>query len=185
MKILALSASPRRHSNSAELVDELLAAAQQAGAETERVDLNPLNIRGCQGDLVCKWDGRCCQPDDMQAIYDKIDAADAVVFASPVYGFTVSAQLKAVLDRLFAYLNKDLSTRIAKTKKSALIVTQANDDEDLFLSYLSSVPKVLEMTGFGKTHLLLGAGLSAPGVAAQRPDLVQRAREIGRQLTLP
>jgi multimeric flavodoxin WrbA len=132
--------------------------------------------------MACKKHGRCGQRDDMQAIYEKIDAADAVVFASPVYVFTVNAQLKTVLDRLFAYLNMDLSTRIQPAKRSALIVTQGQPDEQLFMPYLAAVPKALELAGFGKTHVLVGAGLGAPEAASQRPDLRQRAREIGKRL---
>lgn len=182
MKILALSASPHLHGNSAHLVDELLAGAREAGAQTERLDLNPMHIRGCQGDYACKKTGRCGLKDDMQAIYDKIDGADAVVFASPVYVFTVNAQLKTVMDRLFAYLNPDLSTRIQPPKRSAVILTQGQADAELFMPYLNAVPKALELAGFGQPHVLLGAGLGAPDAAAQRADLQARAREIGKRL---
>ncbi len=182
MKILALSASPRPHGNSAQLVDELLASAREAGAQTERLDLNPLHIRGCQGDMACKRHGRCGVKDDMQAIYDKIDAADAVVFASPVYMFTVNAQLKTVLDRLFHYMNADLTSRITPPKRSALIVTQGQTDAQLFMPYLEAVPRALGFMGFGQTEVLVGTGLGAPDATAQRPDLRERAREIGRRL---
>ena len=182
MKILALSASPRLHGNSAHLVDQLLTAAREAGAQTERLDLNPMQIRGCQGDFACKKHGRCGVRDDMQAIYDKIDQADAVVFSSPVYMLSVNAQLKTVLDRLFHYLNVDLTSRIQPPKRSALILTQGQADGDLFMPYLEAVPKALALLGFGQTHLLLGAGLGAPDAVVQRPELLARAREIGKQL---
>lgn len=184
MKILALSASPHPQGNSAHLVEELLAAAREAGAETERLDLNPLTIRGCQGDYACKRQGRCGVQDDMQGIYDKIDGADAVVFASPVYVLTVNAQLKTVLDRLFAYLNFDLTTRIQPPKRSAFIVTQGQADASLFRPYLDAVPKALELAGFGTPQVLVGAGLGAADAASKRPDLRDRAREIGRRLAL-
>ena len=182
MKILALSASPHLSGNSAHLVDQLLAAASEAGAQTERVDVNTLQIRGCQGDFACKKTGRCIQQDDMQALYDKIDRADAVVFASPVYMGDVNAQLKTVQDRLFQYLNMDLSSRIQPPKRSVFIATQANPDGRLFLGQLEAFPKVLGVLGFGEPQVLLGTGLGAPDAAAQRSDLVAQARELGRKL---
>lgn len=182
MKILALSASPNPKGNSAHLVDQLLAGAQEAGAETERLDLNAMQIRGCQGDYACKKTGRCGVRDDMQALYDRIDEADAVVFASPVYMLTVNAHLKAVLERLYQYMNMDLSTRIHPAKRSALIVTQGQGDANLFLAHLDAVPKSLKMLGFGDTEVLVGNGLLGPDAAAKRPDLQIRAREIGKRL---
>ncbi len=182
MKVLALSASPNLNGNSAHLLDQLLEGAREAGAETERLDVSRMQIRGCQGDFACKKSGRCAIKDDMQAIYDKIDQADSVVFTSPVYMGTVNAQLKAVLDRLFQYMNMDLSTRIQPAKRSALIVTQGQPDEALFRAYLNAVPGALNHLGFGDTEVLVGGGLRAQGDAAQRPDLQARAREIGKRL---
>ena len=182
MKILALSASPHLNGNSARLVDEVLAGARETGAEGERIDLNTLQIRGCQGDYACKKHGRCGVKDDMQVLYDKIDAADAVVFASPVYGFTVSAQLKTVLDRMFSYLNMDLTTRISPAKRSALILAQGQADSQAFMPFLEAVPRSLGMLGFGKTEVLVGAGLYAVTDAAQQPELLSRARDLGRRL---
>lgn len=182
MKILALSASPNPNGNSAHLVDQLLAAAREAGAQTERIDVNALRVRGCQADYSCKKTGRCFQQDDMQAVYDKIDQADAVVFASPVYMGDVNGQMKTVLDRLFQYLNMDLTSRIQPAKRSVFLATQANPDGRLFLNQLEAFPKVLGVLGFGEPVVLVGQGLGGPDASAQRPDLADRAREIGRQL---
>jgi len=182
MKILALSASPHVHGNSAHLVDELLAGAREAGAETERLDLNALSIRGCQGDFACKRTGRCFQQDDMQAVYDKIDGADAVVFASPVYMGDVNGQLKTALDRLFPYIDMNLVSRIDPPKRSVFIATQAQPDGKVFLDQLAALPKVLKALGFGETEVFLGTGLGGPDAAAKRPDLEAGARDLGRKL---
>lgn len=182
MKILALSASPRLQGNSAHLVDHLLAAAREAGAQTERLDLNPLHIRGCQADYACKRTGRCGVKDDMQALYDKIDAADAVVFASPIYGYTVSAQLKTVFDRLFSYLNMDMTTRMVPSKRSALILTQGAADPQAFVDNLAYIPAAFERIGLGRPRMLIGADLGEASAATRRDDLVVRARELGKAL---
>jgi multimeric flavodoxin WrbA len=185
MKILALSASPHANGNSARLVDELLSGAREAGAQTERLDLNRLHIRGCQGDYACKRHGRCGVKDDMQTVYDKIDDADAVVFASPVYMGTINAQLKTTLDRLYQYLNPDMTSRIQPPKRSALVITQGQPDEDKFAQHLQAVPWSLGLLGFGRTEVLLGGGLRDLDAAGQRPELLARARELGRKLAQP
>ena len=182
MKILALSASPHANGNSAHLIDELLAGAREAGADTERLDVNLMEIRGCQGDFICKKAGRCALKDDMQIVYDKIDRADAVVFASPVYMGDVNAQLKTVLDRLFPYVDMNLASRIVPPKRSVLIATQAQPDGKVFLDQLAAFPKVLKALGFGEAEIFLGTGLGGPDAAAKRPDLEAGARELGRKL---
>jgi multimeric flavodoxin WrbA len=182
MKILALSASPHAQGNSAFLLDECLAGAREMGAETERLDVNQLHIRGCQADYACKTVGHCVTKDDMQAIYARIEAADAVVFASPVYMGSVNAQLKTVLDRLYCYLNNDHTSRLVPAKRSALIVSQGQPDAQLFAQRLEAVPVALKLCGFGDTEVLVGNGLRTPEAASQRADLVARAREAGRRL---
>ena len=182
MKILALSASPHANGNSARLVDELLSGAREAGAQTERLDLNRLHIRGCQGDYACKSQGRCVMRDDMQGIYDRIDQADAVVFASPIYMWSVNAQLKTVLDRLFSYLNPDLTSRLPRGKRAALLVTQGQPDAGKFLASLEVSTGAMQLLGFEGAELLVAEGMRGLEDAAARPDLIQKARNLGRRL---
>ena len=182
MKILALNTSPHAHGNTRFLVDQLLESARESGAETERVDVNPLTLRGCQGDYACKSRGRCVVQDDMQGIYDRIDQADAVVFASPIYMWSVNAQLKTVLDRLFCYLNPDLSSRIPSGKRAALLVTQGQPDAGKFLGSLDLTAGALRLMGFAGAELLVAQGVSGLEDAAARPDLIQRVRSLGQRL---
>ena len=182
MKILALSASPHPHGNSRFLVDQLLQAAQESGAETERLDINSMSIRGCQGDYACKSKGRCVVRDEMQGIYDRIDQADAVVFASPIYMWSVNAQLKTVLDRLFSYLNPDLTSRLPRGKRAALLVTQGQPDAGQFLGSLNLTTGAMKLLGFEGAELLVAEGVGGLEDAAARPDLISRARGLGQRL---
>lgn len=182
MKVLALSASPRIQGNSAFLVDQVLEGAREVGAETERVDLNLLSFRGCQGDFACKSTGRCAQQDDMQGVYDKLDQADAVVFASPVYMGGINAQLKTAIDRLFSYLKLDMTNSVKPGMRSALVVSQNQPGADVFQSSLDNTAASLGFLGFGRAEVLVGGGLGLEGAARQRPDLVSKARDLGRRL---
>jgi multimeric flavodoxin WrbA len=184
MKILALNTSPHAHGNTRFLLDQLLEAAQAAGAETELLQINPLKIRGCQGDYGCKTRGRCVMQDDMQGVYDRIDQADVVVFGSPVYMWNVSAQLKTVLDRLFCYLNLDHTSRLAPGKRSVVLVAQNQPDGDRFKGSLDPIVGVLQLLGFAEAELLVAPGVGGLEAAAARPDLVQAARSLGERLAV-
>jgi len=107
MKILALNGSNRgRRGHTAFLVERLFRGARAAGAECEEVTLADLKIERC---LMCDrcqrcGDGRCVHDDkdDVRAVFDKMAAADIVVYATPIYIFGVSALLKSLLERFYA-----------------------------------------------------------------------------------
>ena len=102
-KILILSSSPRRGGNSDTLCDEFLRGATEAGNEAEKIFLRDKNINYCTGCSVCSMYGKPCpQKDDMSEIIEKMLAADVIVMATPVYFYTMSAQMKTLIDRCCA-----------------------------------------------------------------------------------
>ena len=108
-KILAFMGSPRKNGNTSALVQEVLRGAKAAGAETKLIYVADLNMKGCQSCYSCKMkekpERRCIINDDMSPFYEEIEAADAVVFGSPVYMGTMIAQLKTVFDRFYPYIS--------------------------------------------------------------------------------
>lgn len=102
-KVLILSGSPRKGGNSDLLCDEFLRGAQKAGNDVEKVFLADKKIGYCKACYYCKnHDGACAIQDDMAEILDKMQAADVIVMASPVYFYSIDAQMKAVIDRSVA-----------------------------------------------------------------------------------
>ena len=102
-KVLILSGSPRHGGNSDTLCDQFLKGASEAGHDVEKYFISAHNIGFCSACYYCSsHDGVCCKKDDMNALMPKILEADVLVFASPVYMYSVSAQLKAVFDRMVA-----------------------------------------------------------------------------------
>lgn len=99
VKVLGIVASPRRKGNSEILLDKVLAGAFSKGAKTEKVVLNNLSIRPCQGCERCRKNGICFIKDDMRGLYKKLKEANAIVVASPVYFGSITAQLKLMIDR--------------------------------------------------------------------------------------
>lgn len=101
-QVLILSSSPRKNGNSSILCDEFLKGASEAGHTVEKIVLADKKINYCTGCYACKRTGKCAQKDDMAAILDKMVLADVIVLATPVYFYTMCAQLKTVIDRTVA-----------------------------------------------------------------------------------
>ena len=102
MKIIVLNGSPRKNGNT-EIMVQTFADTAKKNHQVEILNIAPMNIRGCLGCKYC-WahQGECVQKDDMQNVIEKLKDADMVVFASPIYWFDITAQLKTVIDRLYA-----------------------------------------------------------------------------------
>lgn len=101
IKILALCGSPRKdNSRTAWLVQKVLSAAQERGAQTEFIDVTRLNIGPCFACDRCHHLGECVQKDEFNETFDKMLAADGIVLGSPVYIYHIAAQLKTFIDRL-------------------------------------------------------------------------------------
>ena len=123
MNILVLNGSPRKNGNTEIMADAFIEGARKKGHMGEKMNLGNRKIAPC---LACEFcfthNGVCVQKDDMAEILDKVDSADMIVFASPVYWFSISAQLKAAIDRLYARARKGFNIRYA-----ALLLDSASD----------------------------------------------------------
>jgi multimeric flavodoxin WrbA len=102
MKILAICCSPRKKGNTEILLKEALAAAKKEGAEVEFFTVAGKTIGPCLACNSCRKEGVCAQKDDMQSLYDKLLAADGIIWGTPVYFYNMTAQCKVVIDRTIA-----------------------------------------------------------------------------------
>ncbi|MEG0250835.1 MAG: flavodoxin family protein [Peptostreptococcus sp.] len=100
-KILVLSASPRRHGNSDSLSDEFIRGAKDSGNDVEKIFLRDKRIEYCNGCGACLKTHKCVIKDDMEEILGKMSNADVIVMATPVYFYSVSAQMKTLIDRTY------------------------------------------------------------------------------------
>ncbi len=104
--ILILSSSPRENGNSNALCDEFMRGAIETSHPVEKVVLAEKKINYCKACYACRTSGNCAQKDDMAPILDSMIAADAIVLATPVYFYSMCAQMKAVIDRTVARYTK-------------------------------------------------------------------------------
>ncbi|MHC9544658.1 MAG: flavodoxin family protein [Vulcanimicrobiota bacterium] len=101
-KVLVLSGSPRKSGNSDLLCDQFVRGALDAGHEVEKIFLGDLKINYCTGCSVCFEKHSCSQHDDMADVLDRMVKADVIVMATPVYFYTMDAQMKTLIDRTCA-----------------------------------------------------------------------------------
>lgn len=104
MKITVITGSPRKKGNTFAMVDSFIRAAESKGHEVVRFDAAMMNIGGCHACMTCFKTGKACSFDDeFNIMAPHILDADAVVFAMPVYWYSIPAQIKGVIDRLFSF----------------------------------------------------------------------------------
>ena len=99
-KVLIISSSPRKGGNSDSLCREFERGALEAGHQVEYVRLAEKNIGYCTGCYACHKMGKCFQDDDMNELQQSLLNADVLVLATPVYFYSMSAQLKTFVDRM-------------------------------------------------------------------------------------
>ncbi len=181
--ILIILGSPRKKGNSAILANQLAEGAANRGANVETVYLNSLKIKPCQGCEKCQDESfyGCAVEDDMNLLYSKLKSADAVVIASPVYWFNVSAQTKIFIDRLYAVgVGKK---NIFKGKKFAILLSYA--DPDPFISgavnalrSFQDICSYLEATIEGMVY----GRANKAGEIKEQTDVMEQAYLLGRNL---
>ncbi|WP_418667577.1 flavodoxin family protein [Allofournierella sp.] len=98
-KILVISSSPRKNGNSEALADAFIEGARDGGSTVEKISLYDKTIGFCRGCLACLKTGRCTIRDDADTIAQKMLTADVLVFATPIYYYEMSGQMKTMLDR--------------------------------------------------------------------------------------
>lgn len=110
--ILVISASLRNGSNSDMLADEFMRGALESGNKAEKITLRGKSINFCKGCLACQKTGKCVIKDDMAEILPKMQQADVICFASPVYFYDMCGQLKIFLDRTNPLFRRNIILRI-------------------------------------------------------------------------
>lgn len=110
-KILVISTSLRNNSNSEILADSFINGAKSAGNDVDKITLKDKNIAFCKGCLSCQKTKKCVINDDAIGIADKMCDADVIVFATPIYYYEMSGQMKTLLDRANSLFARDYHFR--------------------------------------------------------------------------
>ncbi len=190
MKILALSASPRKGGNSDLLLDAAIEAAAGRGAEIEKIHVYDLSIKPCIGCLRCNVIGRCAQKgDDWAAFAAKFMEADALLIAAPVYFWYVPGMLKTLIDRFRSLIQVTMGTehitctpRDWKPKDFGFILTQGEPTGDDLAPAIEMLRTFADKMGRGGAVVgeVLAKGPALKGqVAMNREELAELFTKVG------
>ncbi len=174
--VLILSGSPRKGGNSDLLCDEFMRGAKEAGHEVTKINVADKKIAPCRACYACKGTGKCAIKDDMADILQAMIDADVLVLASPVYFYSIDAQLKALIDRTVArWLEvKDKEfyyiATCADTEKESIETTLA-----CFRGYANCVEGAKEM------GVIYGTGVYEKGEIKNTPAMAE-AYEMGKSV---
>jgi len=135
MKIMTILGSPKKNGNTAKVLG-MFESLIAKGHEVDRVEIADSDVKGCIGCYACQQvpdEPGCVQKDDAVSIFERVMSSDAVVYASPLYGWSFPSQMKALLDRhlclVTGYGTQDYKS-LVEGKRSALLVTCAGPVED-------------------------------------------------------
>ena len=177
-RILVLSTSPRIGGNSETLADVFIKGAEEAGHETKKICLYDKKIEFCKGCLGCQTTGKCILRDDAERIIAQMKAMDVLVFATPIYFYEMSGQMKTLLDRTNPLFPAEYEFR-----DIYLLATSADEEE----SSMEAAVKGLEgwISCFEKSRLagvVRGTGADKKGAIEDCGDALSAAYEMGRNV---
>ncbi len=176
--VLVISTSLRAKSNSDILAECLIKGAREAGHEVEHVSLKGKDLKFCIGCLACQKTQKCVLKDDAVWIAEKVKNADTLVFATPIYYYEMSGQMKTLLDRMNPLYPSDYRFR-----KVYMLATAAEDEETTPEKAVNGLQGWVDC--FEKAELagtLFCGGISDSGEAFEKRDEQDEAYEFGKSL---
>lgn len=177
-KVLIISTSLRKSSNSEALAKAFADGALSAGNEVETVSLTGKDIAFCKGCLACQNLGHCVIKDDALEITEKMKNAEVIVFATPIYYYEMSGQMKTLLDRLNPLYDSDYCFR-----DIYMIATAAEDESTTIEKAYNGLQGWVDC--FERATLkgyVFGGGINDAGEAVQHAEAMRQAYDLGRNV---
>ncbi len=186
-QILIVLGGGRARGNTAQLAEAFRRGAEEAGHRVETVSLMKEEVKGCLGCNACRYGKPCVQKDAFNSLMPKIQAADLVVFASPLYFWTVSARLKAFIERFYCMAEEDPNPPFGRYEKypvkdCALLMTAA---DNFFWTFEQAVSyyrfALVRYIGFRDRGMVLagGCGDTNGRPRIQETDHLETAYQFG------
>ena len=175
--VLVLSASPRKGGNSDTLCDEFVRGSRDAGHRVEKIFLGDRNISYCTGCGICNTTHRCVLQDDMADILERMVRADVIVMATPVYFYTMNAQMKTLIDRTVPRYTE------ISDKDFYFLVTAADPDQSMLERTIECFRGFTEdcLDNAREKGILYTTGVWQTGEIQGTPYM-QQAFEMGRNV---
>ena len=177
MKIVVLTGSPRKSGNSAYLAEQFIKGAEEQGHEVFRFDCAFKQVEPCRACNRCGMNGTCIFNDDFFELRPKLIEADMVVFATPMYYFGISAQMKRVIDRFYAINGQIKGAR----KKAAFLMTYADTAAREAEPMLAHYRMLMDYLGWTSVGEVVAPGVWTAG-SIRNTDYPGQAYRLGKSL---
>lgn len=176
-KVLILSASPRRGGNSDLLCDEFMKGAKEAGNEVTKINVGSLSIAHCKACYYCRnHQGECVIKDDMTDVMQAMIDADVLVLATPIYFYSLDAQLKTVIDRSL------VRWREVQNKDMYYIMTAADSDKHAMDAALACLRGYADcVSGAKEKGIIYGTGVYEMGTV-KNTQAFKLAYQMGKNV---
>jgi len=187
VKVLGIYGSARKGGNSDQLLDKALEGAESAGAETLRIYARDLKISGCRSCGGCDKTGKCVVQDEMQSVYPLFEWADIIFLASPIYFYSLSGQVKLIIDRAQAmwskrFLEKDAEARKRyDSGKGYLIAVGATRGKNLFDGSQLTAKYFFDALDMSYEGGIFFRRLDKKTAVNENPETLQEAFNLGRK----
>lgn len=177
-KIAVIVGSARKNGNTELLADAFIRGARGAGNEVDKISVAGKKIGGCIGCDACVRDPahRCILHDDMEDCYARLAAADIIVAATPVYFYSVSSQLKCLIDRLHNPIHSAFHV-----KKLGLLSVCADETPEAFDSVIAMYRAILRYFSLADGGIVTVCGVCEKGDIAGSPKL-REAEKMGAEI---
>lgn len=177
-RVVIITTSLRARSNSDILAEKVAEGAKAAGHKVEVISLKDKTISFCKGCLACQKTFKCVIKDDAMEIAEKVKEADTLVFATPIYYYEMSGQMKTLLDRLNPLYPSDYRFR-----NVYMLMTAAEDEAFVCEKAVSGLEGWTDC--FGKAEFkgsLFCGGINDMGEAAEKNEALKEAYKFGETL---
>lgn len=188
--ILIIRGGGRANGNTAQLVHSFSNGAKDSGHSVENISLSENKVKGCLGCNACRYGKPCIQKDSFNSLVPKIKAADLIVFASPLYFWTISSQLKAFIERFYCIAEEDPNPPLGRyetypVKDCALLMTAADDFFWTFEQATSYYQfALIHYIGFHDKGMLLAGGCGDTNGKPQieKTGHLEKAYQFGKNI---
>ena len=177
MNIVILQGSPNTNGSTNLLVESFIKGVKESGHNVKRFDICNMGINPCNGCVACGYEGPCVIDDDNAIIKNEILNSDMIVFATPLYYYGMTAQLKTVVDRFCSY-NSSLHS---KRMKSVLLAVAWNSDDWTFDALETHYKTLVRYNHFEDKGMILGRGCGTPSMT-QNSKYIKEAYELGKRV---
>jgi multimeric flavodoxin WrbA len=191
MNVLGIYGSPRKGGNTDQLLDKVLEGARTAGAEVKAVYSRDLTMCGCIECGGCDKTGKCVVEDDMQNVYPLLEEADVIFLASPIFFYSVTAQVKALIDRaqaMWAKQRLEQTPEEAKTYKRGrgyLITVGATRGKNLFEGAQMVARYFYDALNMNYEGGIFFRSLEEKTAVKENPETLQEAFNLGIKAVSP